>query len=321
MRRVFRLLSPMVCIALIAGFAAQAQALSPKQMESLLEESSNYAKDALGRAEEAPAGKRRELYDAIIERVDQDMALCADANAELLADWGDLYVDLAKETSNDIAFVFLDKAMPIFEKARDRDRKEEHVWTGLAEVHHVRAEKLFEAGQEEEARKQAEQGFAVFKEGEKYCPNSNFLYYMWGSNLVLRAYDVEGAERRALREEGIAKFSRAAVIEPDDQYSLRMAGTANLRMAEDMTGESSAERTRLLREAESWYKKAFVHDPDGTCGPLAEAQALLQDESPLRATLEQCARRDRLPDTDKEPFNFVRAKDWFRRLTASENVR
>ena len=240
MRRVFRLLSPMVCIALIAGFAAQAQALSPKQMESLLEESSNYAKDALGRAEEAPAGKRRELYDAIIERVDQDMALCADANAELLADWGDLYVDLAKETSNDIAFVFLDKAMPIFEKARDRDRKEEHVWTGLAEVHHVRAEKLFEAGQEEEARKQAEQGFAVFKEGEKYCPNSNFLYYMWGSNLVLRAYDVEGAERRALREEGIAKFSRAAVIEPDDQYSLRMAGTANLRMAEDMTGESSA---------------------------------------------------------------------------------
>ena len=318
MRRVFRLLSPMVCIALFAGFAAPALALSPKQMESLLEESSSYARDALGKAEEAPAGKRREMYDAIIARIDQDMALCTDAKAELLADWGDLYVDLAKETSNDIAFVFLDKALPIFEKARDRDRKEEHAWTGLAEVHHVRAEKLFEAGQEEEARKQAEQGFTMFKEGEKYCPNSNFLYYMWGSNLVLRAYDVEGAERIALRVEGIAKFARAAEIEPDDQYALRMAGTANLRMAEDMSGES-AERTRLLREAESWYKKAFVHDPDGTCRPLAEAQALLQDENSLRATLEQCARRDRLPDLDKEPYNFVRTKDWFHKLTAAEN--
>ncbi len=314
MRFSSRTLQFFILLVLCAGLAGPALALSGEKMEELFEETSSWSLSTQKEAEELPPGLRDKLYDEIMARIERDYARCETANAELLSDWGDLYVDLAKSTESDVAYALLDKAVPIFQKGLDRNRKEAHVWTGLAEVHHVRAEKLYEAGHEEEARKQAEEGFAVFKQGEKYCADSNFLHYMWGSNLVLRAYDVPNPERRALREEGIAKFTRAAEIEPDDQYSLRMAGTAYLRIVEDLPN-GSPERTDLLRRAESWYVRAFKEDPDGTCEPLSKARALLEDERGLRETLTQCARTGRLPrGLDEDMFDFVRDKSWFKDL-------
>ena len=321
MHKWLRVFTGALFLALFCGLAAPAFALSEKKMEELLEQTSEYCLDAQKKAEGLPRDLRSKIYDELIIRIERDYARCATtATAEMLSDWADLYVELADNTEDDVAFVLLEKAVPIYEKAAGRNPKESHVWTGLAEVHHVRAEKLYKAGHEEEARIQADAGFAVFAKGEKFCPNNNFLNYMWGSNLVLRAYDVPNPERRALREEGIAKFTKAAEIQPDDQYSLRMAGTAWLRIAADLPDDNQ-EYTSLLRKAESWYLRAFEVDPGGTCSHLSEARALLQNETGLRETLTQCAKNGNLPDdlkTNKD-FDFVRKKLWFKQLLGDES--
>ena len=316
MRMVSRLCAAILATFLLCGPAVPAFADSAKGMMALYEEVSGRCRELQGQSAGLSPEERKAVNDRIIGKIEQALGRSEAADAPLLCKWGELYVELAENTEEDIAYVFLEKAEPIYMKARERNRREVRVWTGLAEVFHVRAEKLHEAGYAEEARKSAEAGFAVFAEGEKNCPNNNFLNYMWGSNLVLRAYNVENPERRALREAGIDKFTKATAIEPDDQYALRMAGTAYMRIVADLPSNSQ-ERKALLRRAESWYVRAFAVDPKGTCSHLSEARALLKDEKGLRDTLQQCAKKGALPESlaEDEAFDFVREKLWFKQLT------
>ncbi len=298
------------------AFCGPAHALTEDDLGEIFDTTAATAKAEQQKIRSLPGADRPAAVQALLAHIEAGMAATRDGDAYFQTHWGDLYNELAEEAEDDSAFLFLDNSETLFRTMSRQYPNEPHTWIGLAESHCVRAELLVEAGKEAQARKEAEAGFAAFAEGEVHCPGDNYLNYMWGSKLAIWAYDVDEPERRILRERSIEKFAKAAKSDPKDQYALRMAGTANLRIAQDLDPDNP-ERKPLLHAAESWYTLAFRVDAEGTCSHLAEAQALLRDEKGLRGTLERCSRLGAMPGTLADDFDFVRNKPWFQKLTTS----